>query len=128
MQTRWLLIVTACVEAGTGLCLLVLPDVPIALLLGLTWAAPEALLVGRVAGAALLSIGIASWLARNDQRTAAQLGLLAGILCYDVVAAVLLGVAGLALNMAGLALWPAVGLHASLAAWCVVDCLSGRKA
>jgi hypothetical protein len=127
MQTKWLLSVTAVAEAGTGLCLLVLPDVPVALLLGLTQVAPETLLVGRVAGAALLGIGIASWLARNDRRTPAQRGLLAGILLYDVAAAGLLGFAGHTLNLVGPALWPAVVLHAALAAWCVVECLPGRE-
>jgi hypothetical protein len=127
MQTKWLLMVTAVVEAGTGLCLLVLPAVPITLLLGLTRAAPEALLVGRVAGAALLCIGVASWLARKDRRAPAQLGLLTGILLYDVAAAVLLVFAAVALNMVGLALWPAVMLHAALAAWCFTECLSSRK-
>jgi hypothetical protein len=126
MQTKWFLIVTAFVEAGAGLCLLVLPALPIALLLGLTQAAPETLLVCRIAGAALLCIGIASWLARNDHRTSAQLGLVIGILLYDVAAAVLLGFAGVALNMVGLALWPAVVLHALLAAWCFAECLSSR--
>jgi len=126
MQTKWFLIVTAFAEAGTGLCLLVLPAVPIALLLGLTQAAPETLLICRIAGAALLCIGIASCLARNDQRTPAQLGLLTGILLYDLAAAVLLGFAGVALNMVGLALWPAVVLHALLAAWCVVEYLSSK--
>ena len=128
MQTKWFLIVTAFVEAGTGLCLLVLPVVPIALLLGLTQAAPETLLVGRVAGAALLCIGIASWMARNDQRTSAQLGLLIGILFYDAAAPVLLAFAGIDLGMAGVALWPAVVLHTALAAFCATACIWGRTA
>jgi hypothetical protein len=122
-----LFIVTAVVEVGTGLLLLILPVVPLALLLGSSEAAPETLLVGRVAGAALLGIGVASWLARQEQRTPAQLGLLVGILIYDVAAAVLLGFAGAVLEMAGIALWPAVVLHASLAAWCVVEWLSSRR-
>jgi hypothetical protein len=90
------LIVTALVEAGTGLALLVLPAVPISRLLGLSQAAPEALLIGRVAGAALLSIGVASWLARNDQRSLAQRGLLLGILIYNAAVPVLLAYSGIA--------------------------------
>ena len=128
MPTKWFLIVTAFVEAGTGLCLLVLPAVPIALLLGLTQAAPEALLVGRVAGAALVCIGVAGWLARNDLRTPAQLGLLIGVLIYDATVSVLLVFAGIGLDMAGIALWPAVVLHTALAAFCVASCIWGRPA
>src|SRR5262249_36575021 len=78
------------------------------------------LLIARVAGAALLAIGVACWLARGDERSPAQLGLLAGVLIYDVAAAVLLAYAGLVLSMVGIALWPAVVLHTALAVWCVL--------
>jgi hypothetical protein len=120
-----LLLVTAFAEAGTGLCLLVLPSVLFALLLGSKQPATEALFVGRIAGAALLGIGVASWLARSDKPGPAELGLLIGITIYTVVAAVLLSYAGVALKMAGILLWPAVIFHAVLAAWCVA-CLRAR--
>jgi hypothetical protein len=123
VSLKLVFIVTALVESATGFLLLVLPTVPLALLLGSSECAPETLLVGRVAGAALCGIGIASWRAQEDRRTPAQLGLLTGILLYDVAAAVLLGYAGAALNMVGLALWPAVVLHTALAAWCLVEWL-----
>jgi hypothetical protein len=71
--------------------------------------------VGRVAGAALLSLGIASWLERSGP---APGGLIAGLLVYNASVASLLVYAGLGLDMAGVALWPAVGLHAVMAGWC----------
>jgi hypothetical protein len=114
-----LFIVTAVLEVGTGLLLLFVPAVPLALLLGVGQAAPEALLVTRVAGAALLAIGVACWSARNGGQSAAQLGLLIGILIYDGAAAALLAYAALGLGMVGMALWPAVVAHAALAVWCV---------
>jgi hypothetical protein len=117
MHRAALFIVTAVLEVGIGLLLLLVPAVPLAVLLGVEQAAPEALLVARIAGAALLAIGVASWLARGDERSAAQVGLLTGILIYDVGAAGLLAYAGIGLGMAGLALWPAVALHAVLAVW-----------
>jgi hypothetical protein len=120
MHRAWLLIGTAFIEVGTGLALLVVPSVPLALLLGVSVAVPEALLVGRVAGAALLALGVASWLGRDDRQGRAQLGLLTGLLIYDGVAAALLGYAGLGMSMAGTLLWPAVVLHTALAAWCLV--------
>jgi hypothetical protein len=119
MHRAYLLLLTAFTEGGTGALLLALPSVPLALLLGVSGAAPETLLVGRVAGAALLAIGVACWLARSDKEGPAPLGLLIGVLIYDGAAAVLLGYAGLALRMAGIALWPAVVLHTALAVWCV---------
>ena len=110
--------VTAVVEAATGLCLLILPAVLLAILLGLDNAAAAAIFVGRLAGAALLAIGVASWMAKIDGRTPAQLGLLTGILVYNAAAALLLAYAGAVLKMVGVLLWPAVILHAILAVWC----------
>jgi hypothetical protein len=116
-----LLIVTAIVEVGTGVFLLFVPAVPLALLLGIGEAVPETLLVARVAGVALFALGAASWFARKGEQSAAELGLLIGILVYDVGAAALLVYAGLGLGMAGLGLWPAVVLHSALAVWCMLS-------
>jgi hypothetical protein len=110
--------VTALIEAATGLCLFVLPAVLFAILLALDHASDDAIFVGRLAGAALLAIGVASWKARVDGRTPAQLGLLTGILVYNAAATVLLAYAGAVLKMAGVLLWPAAAVHAVLAVWC----------
>jgi hypothetical protein len=126
MHRAHLFLVTAILEMGTGLLLLFVPAVPLALLLGVGEAAAEALLVARVAGAALLAIGVASWSARKGGPNAAQIGLLIGILIYDGAAATLLAYAGLGPGMAGIALWPAVVIHAALAVWCVL-CLAGPE-
>jgi hypothetical protein len=125
MHRTYFLIVTAIGEAGTGVFLLALPSVPIALLLGVEQVSPETNVCARIAGAALLAIGVACWFARNDDGRPAQLGLLSGILIYDVAAAALLAYSGLGLGLVGLALWPAVIIHAALAGWCVI-CLVGR--
>jgi hypothetical protein len=127
MRRPYFLIVTAIAEAGTGVILLVLPSVPLALVLGVQQAPPETGLVARVAGAALLAIGVACWLARNDHGHAAWLGLLTGVLIYDVAAAALLTYAGLVLSMVGPVLWPAVVLHAALSVWCIVIAWGKRQ-
>jgi hypothetical protein len=118
MHRANLLIVTALGEAGTGLLLLAWPPVLLALLLGVDQASPETTCCARVAGAALLAIGVACWIGRSDAHSFAQFGLLIGVLIYDVAAAVILAYAGLYLSLAGIALWPAVVLHAALAVWC----------
>src|SRR5262249_16864233 len=120
MHRAYLFLITGIVEVGTGIALLFLPSVPFAFLLGVGEAAPEALFVGRVAGAALLAIGVASWLAPSAGSSPAQLGGLIGVLIYDAVVAVLLGYAGTILGMVGFALWPAVVVHTGLAVWCIV--------
>jgi len=120
MGTRWLLIVTAFVEVATGLALLVVPSHTVAILLGEGSLSPQALVVGRVTGAALLSIGVTCWLSRHSERSGA-LGLIAGLLIYNLAVALLLIHAALALTIYGIGLWPASALHAALASWCIAS-------
>ena len=120
MRLKELFIVTAVVEIATGLALLALPAVVLASLLGIQAAVEETLVVSRIAGAALLAIGVTSALTRDDANTPAQRGVLVGILTYDVLVALLLAYAGLAVQMAGAALWPAVVLHTVLTIWCIL--------
>jgi hypothetical protein len=114
-----LLVVTGVVEAGTGLALLFDPLALMSLLLGAKSGSPEALFVARIAGAALLAIGVACGLASGDTGSRAQLGVLTGILVYNVAIILLLGYAGMFFRPVGVALWPAVVVHTALAAWCI---------
>ena len=116
-----LLVVTAVIEAATGLALLGLPSLVVSLLLGASFDSPSALVVARVAGAALLSLGVACWLARNDEKSRAAVGLVAAILLYNVAAVAVLAYAGLGAGLSGAGLWPAVLLHVALAAWCIAS-------
>jgi hypothetical protein len=120
VRLKELFLVTAVVEVATGLALMALPAVVLAALLGLQAVAEETLVVSRIAGAALLAIGVTSALARDDATTPAQRGVVVGILTYDVLVALLLAYAGLAGQMAGQALWPAVVLHTVLTIWCIL--------
>jgi hypothetical protein len=114
-----LLAVTSVCEAVTGLALLAYPPLVVRLLFGAEIAG-VGVVISRIGGAALLSIGVICWLARNSPGRHTQLGLLTGVLIYDIAAAALLAHAGLFLDLAGIALWPAVVLHATLAFWCAV--------
>jgi hypothetical protein len=116
MAGKGLLSVSALCESSVGLALLVSPSLVAGLLLGASLEAPAALVVGRIAGAALLTLGGACWLARDDSHAAR--GLVAALLVYDSAAAAVLAHAGASLNLAGVVLWPAVALHAALAVWC----------
>jgi hypothetical protein len=66
MRPKALFVVTAVVELATGLALLGLPAVVLASLLGIQPATADTLIVARIAGAALLAIGVACALARDD--------------------------------------------------------------
>jgi len=112
-----LLIVTALAETATGLMLLVSPTLVVVLLLGASVDAPAALIVGRIAGAALLSLGVACWLARDDGLSLALRGLIAAMLLYNCAAAAVLAHAGAVVGFVGVLLWPAFALHAALAVW-----------
>ncbi|MBC8011185.1 MAG: hypothetical protein H7067_13940 [Burkholderiales bacterium] len=117
-----LLIVTAVLEAATGLALLVLPSLTASLLLGAPLDLPGALAVARVAGAALLTLALACWLSVNTGRA-----LVISMLFYNIASVAVLAHAALGLGLSGPGLWPAAGLHAALAAWCLAS-LSGRRA
>jgi hypothetical protein len=114
-----LLIVTAVAEASIGMTLLLSPPFVARLLLGASLEAPAALIVARVAGAALFSLGGSCWLARDDRPSRAVRGLIAMMLLYNCAAAAVLADAGARLGLAGALTWPAVALHVVLAAWCV---------
>jgi hypothetical protein len=121
-----LLIVTAAIETATGVALLGLPLLVVSLLLGGSLDTSAALVVARVGGAALLSIGVASWLARNDQQSRAAAGLIVALLLYNLAAVSVLVYASLGLDLSGIGLWPAVVLHAALVVWCIASLQSKR--
>jgi Kef-type K+ transport system membrane component KefB len=116
-----LLVVNAMIEAATGLTLLGLPSLVVSLLLGASLDTPSALVVARVAGAALLSLGVACWMARNEEKSRAAAGVVTAMLLYNVAAVSVLAYAGIGAGLSGVGLWPAVLLHAGLAALCIAS-------
>jgi hypothetical protein len=127
MVARTLLIVIASVEAPTGVMLLISPALVVAFLLGVSLDAPDALIVGRIAGAALLSLGGSCWLARDDGPSHVRRGLVAAMLLYNCAAGAVLAHAGAVVGFVGVLLWPAVAVHAALVIWCIA-CLRGGSA
>lgn len=118
-MTRRLLIVTALLEVATGMALLASPAVPVALLLGAALDTPGVLTVGRVAGAAVLSLGLACWWARHDGQSRSGRAVVAGMLVYNVAVVAVLVQARIGPGVTGVGLWPAAGLHTALAVWCI---------
>jgi len=123
---KTLLIVTAVIEAATGVVLLLLPSTVVSILIGASLDTLGGLVVARIAGAALLSLGVACWLARSDGQSRAATGLVAGMLLYNLGAVGILASAGIGSGLAGVALWPAVVLHAAMAVWCIA-CLRSKR-
>jgi hypothetical protein len=115
---RLLLKLTALIEAATGLGLVAVPALVVRLLLG-SELLGAGIPLGRLAGVALLALGIACWLASADTQSYAAWGVVSAMVLYNLGATVILGLAGLQAQPAGVALWPAVILHAAMTVWCV---------
>jgi hypothetical protein len=117
-----LLKLTAIIEAATGLGLIAVPAIVVRLLLDaeITGAIIP---LGRVAGVALLALGVACWLASYDEQSCAARGLVSAMVLYNLGAVIILGSAGLGSQPVGIVLWPAVILHAVMGVWCVTRLL-----
>ena len=110
MAPRWLWSTAAALEVTTGLALIFDPQVVTRLLLGADL--PGAgIAVGRVAGIALLSLGLACWISRQDVDSTAALR---AILAYNLLVAAFFLFLGLAGELVGILLWPAFAIHAVL--------------
>jgi hypothetical protein len=114
-----LLKLTGIIEAATGLALIAVPAIVVRLLLGAEISGAS-IPLGRVAGAGLLALGVACWLARDDAQSRATRGLVVAMLMYNLVATAVLVFAGIGLQLHGVVLWPAVVLHAVMAIWCIM--------
>jgi hypothetical protein len=117
-STKSLLTVTAVVEVGTGLLLLVAPSLTAETLFGAGLVSPGSRLMGRIGGAALLAIGLSCWLERNREGSARAIGLVAGLVVYNAAVVMLIVHGALVDGVRGLGSWPAVGLHSMLLVWC----------
>jgi hypothetical protein len=106
-----LLALAAAVEAATGVVLVVDPHLVADLLVGgdLTGAGPA---VGRVAGLALLALGVACWPGTGPPHRVAPS--LRALLIYNPAVAVYLFCLAVGGGPVGILLWPAMALHAAL--------------
>ncbi|MGC2450770.1 MAG: hypothetical protein WA477_24210 [Candidatus Sulfotelmatobacter sp.] len=118
---KTLLIVKSVVEVGAGLALLLVPSMVVSLALGIPLERPGVIALARFVGVVLLAVGIACWMARNHSGSRGAIGLIVGLLAYDVSVVALLLVARLAEQLSGIALWPAVFLHSGLGLWSLLS-------
>jgi len=99
------LIFAAVAEIATGMALLTVPSLVGQLLLGEEFTG-VAIPVARVAGMALIALGVACWPGPP----------LAGMLTYSALVTLYLAYLGIAGGFAGVLLWPVVVLHVILTA------------
>jgi len=111
MALKKLLGLAAVLEAATGLALIIHPPLVTQLLLGDgVSGAGEAL--GRVAGFALLSLGLACW--PGHESAGATTPALRALFTYNLLATLFLAYLGIGGRSVGTLLWPAVVIHATL--------------
>jgi len=106
-----LLVLFAVLEAVTGLALIIAPAVVARLLLGADVSGVGAA-VGRVAGFALVALGVACW-PGGDLASRPAPALMA-MLTYNLLITSYLIFLGIGSQFAGILLWPAVAIHSLL--------------
>jgi hypothetical protein len=110
------LTLAAVAEVATGLGLLIVPSLVGQLLLGEQFAG-VAIPVARVAGIALIALGIACWPGPP----------LVGMLTYSAVVTLYLAYLGFAGGLTGVLLWPAVVVHLILTALLARDLMRMQR-
>jgi hypothetical protein len=113
---RWLLIFAVVAEAATGLGLLIVPSLVGQILLG-EQLTVVAIPVERVAGIALIALGIACWPGPPHL----------GMLTYSASITVYFAYLGFAGALSGVLLWPAVALHVILTSLLARDVLRRQR-
>ena len=111
LTRRRVLAAAAVLEIVTGLVLIIDPIVVVRLLLGADVSGQRTPL-GRVAGIALLALGLACW--PGDQTANGGGPAFRAMLTYNVLITLYLAYLGIVGHLAGLLLWPAVAVHAAL--------------
>jgi len=111
--TSRVLAFSSATEGATGVASLLAPSLVVQLLLGAELPGVGPLVV-RCFGVALVALGIASWPRGIEADPSMQA--LRAMVVYNVLIAGLLGYAGASAHLAGPLLWPAVVIHAVVAA------------
>jgi hypothetical protein len=115
---KTLILVKFAVEVLAGLAFLFFPNALFLILLGVSLDASGAYAF-RMFGAAILAIGVACWLAREDSASRAARALVTATAFYDVAFVAILLAARFVGGLSGIALWPTVALHLGLAVYCL---------
>jgi len=124
---KLLLIISAVFEAAVGASLLILPSFTASTLLGAALDTPAGLVTGRIAGAALIGLAVASWSARDGERLGPARGVIIAMLFYNFAAVAVLVWAGIRLELRSPMIWPTIVLHLALGGWCLVSLRSSQR-
>ena len=125
-----ILLVAAIAEAVTGLIVLAIPSIAVRALFGIEIAG-AAIIMSRIAGVALIGLGVACWPGRVGATLSGanqgNIQQLYGMLTYSVLVTLYLIRIGIRGAPVGPLLWPAVIVHAVLIILLVVAGFKARK-
>ena len=109
MGMKQLLGLAAVLEAATGFVLIIHPSLVAQLLFG-DGVAGAGKALSRVAGIALLALGVACWPGREAGSSSARST--GAMLTYSLLVTLYLAYLGVVAHLAGMLLWPGVAVHA----------------
>ena len=125
MRSKRVLVLAAVSEAATGVALIIVPSLVGRLLLGAELIGVT-IPVARVAGIALIALGLACW--PGKEATGTPTRALRAMLCYSLLITLYLAYLGIRGEWVGVLLWPAVVVHAILTILLVRAWLKDRQA
>jgi hypothetical protein len=118
------LTLTAMIEVGTGLIMIACPSFLTIFLLGSSLDMPVAITIARIAGVAIMALGIACLLARSDGESRAARGLIAAMMTYNLGVLIVLLYSGIVLGLFCIGLWLVVLVHLVMSVWSVISLLN----
>jgi hypothetical protein len=121
-----ILTVTSIIESAAAVILLLFPSLFTRLLFGVTLDTPIAVIVARVAGAALFSLAVACWFVRNEGNNSAAKGVVIAMFLYNTTITLILIYAALVLSLSGFGLWPVTLTHGAMSVWCIINLLKKK--
>jgi hypothetical protein len=110
LSTKHVLRISSVTEMATGVLLLLAPVVVVRLLFGFQLS-PEGIPLARVAGIALLALGLACWATSQGGETGAS----RGMFFYNALVSLYLASIDVRHHIGGVLLWFAVVFHAAVA-------------
>ena len=112
-ETGTILKLSSVIEMATGIALIATPLIIVRLIFGVRFPDGGAVAgLGRLAGVALLCLGLACW---PDSRGTESRSVRRALFLYNLLVALYLAYIGVATRLVGLLLWPACALHLVLA-------------
>jgi hypothetical protein len=126
MKSKTLFTATALIEILTGIGLILVPALLVRILLGSEISTETEFTICRVGGSAIIALGIACWLARNDDKSGAVKALTFGMLVYNTMVFATLAYSGI-VTKTTLALIAALVVHLILGIACLFSLKSFKR-